>query len=105
MIYLAEIEAYAFTELINLKTVIIRYLPKIQYVDAKAFTGTVNEKEFKSPVQDFTFSYSIIKSLPEELFDWDNMKYLDLHNNRWHCDCEYAWIKGSAVEKMVGESM
>jgi len=102
MARLRSIESAAFCELPRLNTVVLRYLPKITYIDEGAFTSIQNASKVFCPVQDFTLSHSIMTSLPEHLLNWQEVKYLNLHNNRWRCDCDFAWVKGSPVEEIFG---
>jgi len=102
MARLKSIESAAFCELPSLRTVVLRYLPKITYIDEGAFTSIQNQSKVICPVQDFTLSHSILTSLPEHLLNWQDIKYLNLHNNRWRCDCDFAWVKGSPVEEKFG---
>jgi len=102
MTRLTSIESYAFWEVPSLRTIVLRYLPRISFIDEKAFTTTHNSTDVVCPMQDFTLSYTTMTSLPEHLLNWQEVKYINLHNNRWNCDCLFSWVKGSPIDEKIG---
>jgi len=104
MVHLTHIEKFAFDKLSNLHTVVFRYLPRIEYISEEAFMSENNGSHEHCPILDFTLSYSVMDSLPETLLDWNKLKYLNVRNNRWRCDCKLAWLKNSAVERLAGDT-
>lgn len=105
MVELRNIEAFAFNELVALRTVVFKYLPKVEFLDEMTFVTMVNTTEVLPPIQDFSFSFTVMKQLPKKLLDWSQLKYINLHHNQWTCDCNMKWIKGSPVEAIAGNEM
>lgn len=105
MLKLETIDAFAFGDLIHLETCTLRYMPKISYVDEMAFYGNKNGTKKPIVVQDFTFSFSVLTTLPERLLDWSKIRYVNLRYNKWTCDCSMKWIKNSSLLELTGSKM
>ncbi|KAK3872514.1 hypothetical protein Pcinc_022411 [Petrolisthes cinctipes] len=98
MLKLRTIEAYAFGDLRSLDTVALRYMPKIESVDPKAFHSLEEEdKDVALTIQDFTFSFSVLSTLPSTLLPWSSLKFVSLEYNHWTCDCNMLWVKNSSL--------
>ncbi|XP_018008186.1 carboxypeptidase N subunit 2 [Hyalella azteca] len=85
LIYLKAIDDYAINECNNLRNLELQLLPRISFISSR-------------------LSYTRLETLPEGLLNWTLVKSLELSHNQWRCDCHMAWIKGSPVEKLVGEN-
>ncbi|XP_068204058.1 leucine-rich repeat neuronal protein 3-like [Palaemon carinicauda] len=105
MLKLETIDAFAFGDLTHLETCTLRYMPRISYVDEMAFYGNKNGTKKSILLRDFTFSFSMLSTLPEKLLDWSRLRYVDLRYNKWHCDCNMRWIKNSTLLKLTGSKM
>lgn len=97
MLKLKTIDAYAFGDLTRLETLILRYMPWIETIDAKAFHKTEGSTEVSLMLSDFTFSYSSLHYLPEDLLPWDRLHYISLEFNHWRCDCNMLWVKNATT--------
>ncbi|KAG7156529.1 Leucine-rich repeat-containing protein 4C-like [Homarus americanus] len=56
-------------------------------------------------VEDFTFSFSILTTLPEDLLPWEHLRQVSLVYNQWNCDCNMKWVKSSPLMDLVGVRM
>ncbi|XP_076032532.1 uncharacterized protein LOC143020242 isoform X2 [Oratosquilla oratoria] len=102
MMKLSKIEEFAFHDLENLETIVLRYLPEIRDIDEKAFRRMVNGSHI--PVQDLTFSFTRLEYLPEDLLDWEGLKYVHIEYHRWRCNCRMSWTVGSVLAKKLKHS-
>nr|XP_053655286.1 leucine-rich repeat neuronal protein 3-like isoform X2 [Cherax quadricarinatus] len=111
LLHLETIEAYAFGDLHSLETVVFRYMPRIKYIDPKAFHEMAVDTETKGgvdralTVEDFTFSFSVLATLPEELLPWQHLRQARLEYNHWNCDCQMKWVKTSPLMDLVDNRM
>ncbi|KAK7077338.1 hypothetical protein SK128_003774 [Halocaridina rubra] len=105
MLKLETIEEFAFGDLRHLETCILRYMPRIVTIHPKAFRTANNKTEMIIPVEDFTFSFSILSTLPEKLLNWSTLQYADMKYNHWNCDCQMQWVKNSSLLEKVGSHM
>ncbi|KAA0189425.1 hypothetical protein HAZT_HAZT003512 [Hyalella azteca] len=100
----------AFNELGSVPTkALFKLSPSLKVLDLSgnlftAFSSSSENKEVRIPLQDLKLSYTRLETLPEGLLNWTLVKSLELSHNQWRCDCHMAWIKGSPVEKLVGEN-
>ncbi|RXG72401.1 hypothetical protein Avbf_01608 [Armadillidium vulgare] len=106
-LYLRKIDDYAFGHLTSLETFVLRYVPKIQRIPSKAFhINTANQTSgLKCPIRDLTLEFTTLSTIPEDLLDWDKVRYVNLRNNRWICDCHFKWIKNSNLEEITNYSI
>nr|XP_045612294.1 leucine-rich repeat neuronal protein 3-like [Procambarus clarkii]XP_045612295.1 leucine-rich repeat neuronal protein 3-like [Procambarus clarkii] len=108
---LETIEAYAFGDLDSLETVVLRYMPRIKYIHPKAFHEQVIDPQTGHQVdkaiivEDFTFSFSILATLPEDLLPWQHLRQVRLEYNHWNCDCRMKWVKASPLMNLVDNRM
>ncbi|KAK8396496.1 hypothetical protein O3P69_005501 [Scylla paramamosain] len=95
MLRLTRIDAYAFGDLMHLEKIVLRYIPWIERIDYKAFHKTENGVESPIILSDFTFSYTSLHTLPEDLLPWEDLHYISLEFNHWRCDCNMLWVKNA----------
>ncbi|XP_042892583.1 leucine-rich repeat-containing protein 15-like isoform X2 [Penaeus japonicus] len=105
MLYLESIEAYSFGDLTSLQKCEITYAPRIINLDGKAFHTNKNGSDSVLLVEDFTFSFSVLHTLPEGLLKWEHLRQVRLEYNQWQCDCNMKWIKNSTLVGRIGERM
>lgn len=106
MLRLTKIEAYAFGDLVRLEKIVLRYMPWVEKIDRKAFHKTENGVESSITVSDFTFSYTNLHTLPEDLLPWEHLHYISLEFNHWRCDCNMLWVKNAtALLEQTGKRM
>ena len=81
-----EIKAGAFKCNQCLRRVVISDNHDLEHIDSEAF-----DKELK--VESLDFRRNRLSSLSEHLLDWSYVKFLQLSENLWHCDCDMKWLQ------------
>ncbi|XP_063597842.1 phospholipase A2 inhibitor-like isoform X1 [Penaeus indicus] len=105
MLQLMSIEAYSFGDLVSLERCEIAYAPRILTLDGKAFHTNKNGTDSVLLLEDFSFSFSVLRTLPEGLLKWDHLRQVRLEYNQWCCDCSMKWVKNSSLMDLVGDRM
>lgn len=105
MLQLTSIEAFSFGDLVSLERCEIAYAPRILNLDAKAFHTTKDGVDSVLLLEDFTFSFSVLHTLPKGLLKWDHLRQVRLEYNQWCCDCNMKWVKNSSLIDLVGDRM
>lgn len=83
---LVRVQNNAFIENGNLR--IIRFISneELSQFESTAFHGLPYLKEL-------VLKHNAIESIGENLYEWDNLKTLDLSDNPLRCDCHLLWYK------------
>lgn len=89
LIYIGE---DAFHSLKNLKIFSCSYNSNLRAIHPGAFRGTGNTTH-KWSLQEVQFRQNALNSIAEELLPWRKIRYIDLSENPWQCDCRISWMK------------
>lgn len=83
---LVRVQNNAFMENGNLRTIRFVSNEELSQFESAAFHGLPYLKEL-------TLKNNAIESIRENLYEWDNLKVLDLSDNPLRCDCHLLWYK------------
>lgn len=83
---LVRVQNNAFIENGNLRIIRMTSNEELSQFESAAFHGLPYLKEL-------TLKNNAIESIRENLYEWDNLKILDLSENPLRCDCHLLWYK------------
>ncbi|GAB6020575.1 hypothetical protein CHUAL_003254 [Chamberlinius hualienensis] len=102
--HLMYIHDGAFHSLKHLKVLSCSFNPKLQSIHPGAFKGittvpyphanyTGHHHQSTWNLQEVLLRQNALPTLAEELLPWEKIRYIDLAENPWNCDCRLRWMK------------
>lgn len=102
--HLMYIHDGAFHSLKHMKIFSCSFNPKLDSIHPGAFrgiatvplphsnyTGHIHQSTWN--LQEVILRQNALSSLVEELLPWEKIRYIDLGENPWNCDCRLKWMK------------
>ena len=89
--YLEAVEPLAFHGLTSLETLQCQDNPHLRFIDPFAFRDDLQTDQLNAPVNVY-LSNNDLSFISKDLLPWDELETLSLEGNRWHCNCDLAWM-------------
>ncbi|CAO1304460.1 unnamed protein product [Diamesa tonsa] len=90
---LKRVQSNAFLSNGNLRSIRFISNEELSQFESNAFNGLPFLKVL-------VLKNNAIETLRENLYEWDNLKTLDLSENPLHCDCHLLWYKNYLIPKI-----
>lgn len=83
----------AFASLKHLRIFSCSFNSKLRVIHPGAFKKVGNNSALNWNLQEVNFRQNYLTTLAEDLLPWDTIRYVDLFENPWRCDCNLLWMK------------
>jgi Leucine-rich repeat (LRR) protein len=84
--YLREIKAFAFVSVNHLEYADISRCPKLREMSPMSFGSNATLKTLR-------LEHNNLSALATDMLHWRSSSHVYLAGNRWHCDCNLAWVR------------
>ncbi|XP_042214279.1 leucine-rich repeat neuronal protein 1-like [Homarus americanus] len=98
---LRNVGAQAFSSLSSLKVLQLSDNPLLSVIDRKAFYPVMDDK---LALQEIHIQNNNLMALPEDLVPWLRLKYVDIQNNPWNCDCHFKWVATKLIPDLEAKN-
>ncbi|XP_042889301.1 leucine-rich repeat neuronal protein 1-like [Penaeus japonicus] len=85
---LKTIGRHAFSNLKSLEVLHLSNCPNLLVIDNEAFY----QLDPKETLKEVHIQANRLSSLNENMLPWMNIKYVDIQDNPWNCDCNLKWV-------------
>ncbi|XP_069949668.1 tsukushi isoform X1 [Cherax quadricarinatus] len=86
---LRNVGKYAFSSLTGLQVLKMSDNPNLAVIDSEAFRLMQGDE---LSLQEIHVQDNNLMTLSEDMLPWLSLKYIDIQNNPWNCDCKFQWV-------------
>ncbi|CAL1272299.1 unnamed protein product [Larinioides sclopetarius] len=103
MDHLKEVKDGAFSDLISLRTLEMKFNRHLTTIHPKAFEGLFNQS--RPTLQEIDLEANQIRSLDKDMIPCARIAKLNVQRNPWNCDCTLKWITNCELQRIYAADL
>lgn len=91
---LETIEQHAFDGMSSLRKVSCSFNPNLETIHAHAFQPVkAAQGVYEGQLEEVHLRQNALTTMDQNLLPWMRIRYVDLRENPWNCDCHISWMR------------